>query len=152
MELGVAAGNYAVALRRSCPAGTVYIGVDKWDDHHDLTEMKQARARIEKAWGKHNYALHHTTFERYLTKCIQLGFTYNMVYIDGYAHTGQDEGRTIDLAWQVVGSGGILAGHDYDPRWPKTVQQVDTFVARHGLQGQLRLTHQDKYPSWILRR
>ena len=37
---------------------------------------------------------------------------FDLVYIDGYAHTGQEGGETIEAWYQKVAPGGMLAGHD----------------------------------------
>ena len=33
--------------------------------------------------------------------------------------------------WPKVKVGGIFAGHDYSPAWPKTIEEVDKFEASH---------------------
>jgi len=70
----------------------------------------------------------------------------DFVYVDGYAHTGQEGGRTLDQWWAKVRPGGIMAGHDYHEQWPLTVQAVNQFAARIGLA--VHLTHEDEFPSW----
>jgi ADP-heptose:LPS heptosyltransferase len=56
--------------------------------------------------------------------------------------------------WPKVKPGGILAGHDYHPKWIATMNAVDGFVERHDLA--LQLTHPadelgaDPYPSWLV--
>ena len=46
-----------------------------------------------------------------------------------------------------VKSGGIIAGHDYDPvHYPQTVEAVDRFVANHGLT--LNTIDEMPHPSW----
>jgi hypothetical protein len=80
---------------------------------------------------------------------------FDFVYVDGYAHTGEEGGRTI-LDWYAkVKPGGILAGDDYDPvRWPLVVWGVHHLVSQLGVP--LRVTEHvmdgnySNYASWFL--
>lgn len=58
--------------------------------------------------------------------------------------------------WPKLKPGGILAGHDYHPRWLPTMNAVDRFVERHGLSLQLTLPADepgaDPNPSWWVRK
>mmetsp|Transcript_14345 Transcript_14345/g.22249 ORF Transcript_14345/g.22249 Transcript_14345/m.22249 type:complete len:103 (-) Transcript_14345:59-367(-) len=86
-------------------------------------------------------ALHHFTD----------GF-FDMVYIDGYAHTGQDAGKTLVKWIQKVRPGGILAGHDYDlASWPLTYHNVNVFVNTLGLNVTITSVCDDDHPSWVVR-
>jgi SAM-dependent methyltransferase len=80
---------------------------------------------------------------------------FDFVYVDGYAHSGEEGGRTI-LDWYAkVKPGGILAGDDYDPvRWPLVVWGVHNLVAQIGVP--LRVTEHilegtyNNYASWFI--
>lgn len=39
----------------------------------------------------------------------------------------------LDFWWQHIKTGGILSGHDFNPRWPDVYAEVQDFGARHGL-------------------
>lgn len=71
---------------------------------------------------------------------------FSLVYIDGYAHTGQQGGKTLADWWPKVASGGIFAGHDYSPRYPLTVAAVKAFAARHHLA--INVTDDDPASWW----
>jgi trans-aconitate methyltransferase len=144
-ELGVAAGQFAEELLTVNPE-MIYIGVDRWTDHHDLAEMDVARNRLRKFQGQ--ASLIRSTFAD-AAKMVPDRFA-DLIYIDGYAHTGQDAGATLDLWWSKLRPGGYYAGHDYDKRWPKTVAVVDRFVQSHGLD--LHLTTNDIYQSWWIQK
>ncbi len=141
IELGVAAGRFAEQLMLANPRAR-YLGVDRWSDHHDDAEMFGAQERMAKAgalWGTLR-----ATFEQ-AAKEIPDGAA-DLIYIDGYAHTGQEGGKTLDDWWPKLKSGGTFAGHDYCGEYHQTVTAVDAFIAKHGLE--LNLIHDSKYPSW----
>jgi predicted O-methyltransferase YrrM len=142
VELGVAAGYYSSSIIRN-PAVTRLWSIDRWTDHHDLQEYKKAAELLAK-WGQ--------------GRCVPLRMTFSeavpffaddslqFIYIDGYAHTGQDNGQTLADWWSKLQSGGIFAGHDYHPQFPLTIDAVDAFAQKHGLQ--VNFTNETRYPSW----
>jgi len=142
VELGVAKGHYARQLLNSEKFDELWL-VDRWADHHDLLEyhyvvrtMPQARVLRE-------------TFKAAADLFEDASFDF--VYVDGYAHTGQEGGHTLDQWWPKVCPGGIFAGHDYCPKhWRPTVDAVDRFVERHWLT--LNVTSEARYPSWWVRK
>lgn len=70
------------------------------------------------------------------------------VYVDGYAHTGQDGGRTLDLWWPKVKRGGFLCGHDFDAeRWPHTFKAVTYFAGHRGLRVEV-IDEPGGFASW----
>lgn len=58
---------------------------------------------------------------------------FDFVYVDGYAHTGQESGRTLQQWYPKVRPGGIFAGDDYSDVWPLTKSAVDQFARQHRL-------------------
>jgi hypothetical protein len=56
-----------------------------------------------------------------------LGF----VYIDCYAHTGQEDGVILEAAWPKLADGGLFSGDDYDECWP-TYEVVQRFAKSVG--------------------
>ena len=53
--------------------------------------------------------------------------TFDFIYIDGYAHTGENEGKTLYDWYPKLKKGGMFAGDDYHNDWPKVVHHVDEF-------------------------
>lgn len=58
---------------------------------------------------------------------------FDFIFIDGFAHTGENDGKTMHDWYPKLAPGGILAGHYYDARWPRVIEAVDRFIA--GLPG-----------------
>ncbi len=148
VELGVAKGKYSEIILRNDRVRRLW-GVDRWSDHHDATEYVEASQRLASTSSGRSILLR-MTFEEALSHFPDESLDF--VYIDGYAHTGQEGGKTIEQWWQKVRPDGILAGHDYHPKWIATMNAVDQFVERHGLDLQLTLfadePNADPYPSW----
>jgi predicted O-methyltransferase YrrM len=145
IELGVAAGEFAAELLAENPAIT-YIGIDRWSDHHDEAEMQLAMSDLWQ-W-RDRVGFHRMTFTEALP-IFPHGYA-DMVYCDGYAHTGQEGGQTLEDWYPVVKPGGIFAGHDYCPEYQPTVDAVDAFCVRHGLE--LSIIDDGKHPSWWVRK
>ncbi len=58
---------------------------------------------------------------------------FDFVYVDGYAHTGEEQGQTFRDWFPKLKPGGIFAGDDYSPDWPLVVEEVDKFIAANRL-------------------
>lgn len=143
IELGVAAGEFSAMLLESGRFERLY-GVDAYADHHDLREYKTALRRLGLG-GR--YALLVMRFNEALDLFDDSSLDF--VYIDGYAHTGQEGGETIYQWASKVKPGGVISGHDYDPAFPLTIKAVDRFVETSGFD--LHVTNADGgYPSWAM--
>ena len=144
VELGVARGDFSVDMLRGASWAEWY-AVDRWADHHDEEEFGIASKRI---------------MEFGCARVLRMTFAdaapefadgyFDFVYVDGYAHTGQDEGRTLRDWFAKVKAGGVFAGHDYCRRcWPQTVEVVDAFFGSLGLEVHV-VGQDDTYPSWMV--
>lgn len=146
VELGVAGGMYSCDILRNNPLLALHYAIDKWNDHHNAQEEELARMFLEHAGGSRVRVL-----RSLFAEAVQLfkDEHFDFVYIDGYAHTGQDNGTTLRQWWPKCKRGGIFAGHDYHPRWPQTMDAVNDFCCDHNLElgG---LTAGDEFPSWWL--
>ena len=92
VELGVAKGNFSHHLVTRHRFERFYL-IDKWNDHHDSAEKQFVEARFAK---QPNVVILHDTFANCVGRFPD-GY-FDFIYIDGYAHTGQDKGRTLS-AW-----------------------------------------------------
>jgi hypothetical protein len=144
IELGVAAGRFAEELL-TANQYMRYIGIDRWSDHHDLAEMHQARQRI---WPFSDANICRATFDQAVLRVANQ--SADLIYIDGYAHTGQEGGQTLRDWWPKLKTGGIFAGHDYCPEYQPTIDAVDSFVAEKGLI--LNIIDESPHPSWWIRK
>lgn len=149
VELGVAAGEYS---RRMVASGRfqTFFGVDMYADTHDVAQYKVALRHVGLFAP---YKLLRMTFdEAYdLFEDESLDF----IYIDGYAHTGQEGGDTIWKWARKVRVGGLIAGDDYHADWPLVVEAVDTFASETGFDlvrtTEVEVeTNYSGHPSWAM--
>jgi trans-aconitate methyltransferase len=142
IELGVAKGQFTEQMARRRPDVVIY-GIDRWTDHHNEEEYQQTLKRLEDYYNVHIFR---TSFN--MACPLFPHQLFDMVYIDGYAHTGQDEGRTISNWWPKVKPKGIFAGHDYCPKYQPTMDQVNKFTKSHNLELNVTGEIEPEFPSW----
>ncbi len=146
VELGVAAGNYSSTILRESRCTRLW-SIDRWSDHHNTKEYRQSALRLTNEGQGRCIPLRISFTEAaplFADRSLQF------IYVDGYAHTGQESGETLETWWPKLKPGGVMAGHDYHPEWPLTIAAVDAFAARHGLQ--LSFTQEQRpngFPSWF---
>lgn len=150
LELGVAGGHYSAELLKHGQDLKLY-SVDRWTDawHHHGEYLTACERLNDMALRSGNESIVlRMTFDEAAALFVDASFDF--IYIDGYAHTGQEEGRTLDQYWPKLKPGGIFAGHDYCDKFPKTIAAVDAFVAKHQLA--LNVILDGDYPSWWVRK
>ena len=148
IELGVAQGGFS---RKMVDSGKfdIFFGVDVYGDRHDTAEYKTALRHIGL---EAPYRLLRMRFDEALDLFEDESFDF--IYIDGYAHTGEEGGQVLRDWFPKLKLGGLFAGDDYDPHWPLVIEAVDTVTAQLG--AQLNLTGApsgggyNKFPSWFL--
>lgn len=149
IELGVASGRFSEHLLRNAPIRRLY-SVDAWagDRKHDIRQCDAATRRLSK-YGARSIVLR-ARFEEALSLFADRSLDF--VYIDGYAHTGNDSGRTLVDWWTKVKPGGLFAGHDYDAkRWPKNVAAVDAFREEKTAEiAEWFTTQEERDASWVV--
>lgn len=151
IELGVAEGVFAERVLANTEVGFLY-GVDMYagDRGHDLEQYKRALTRLSRFRGRS--ALLHMRFDEALG--LFADDSLDFIYVDGYAHTGEEDGATFRDWWPKLKPGGVFAGDDYDPAWPDVVRHVDAFLNARGLSGYIipskeRDVAYCKYPTWF---
>lgn len=149
IELGVASGEFSKAILRSRKFKKVY-GVDSYSDHHDSNEYVDTLKQIGL---DENYVLIRARFDEAVDLFPDEYFDF--IYIDGYAHTGQEGGETLEQWYPKLKKFGVFSGHDYHYDWPLTMATVEDFVARHGLKLQIteeqnNFENKNTYPSWYV--
>ena len=143
VELGVASGRFSDCILKTSKLKILF-SVDRWTDHHDYNEYKNTVHMLGKHEGRS--VILKMTFDE--AAPLFQDEIFDFIYFDGYAHTGQDNGKTFIDWWPKLKDGGIFAGHDYDKdKYPQTVEQVDYFVNKHNLT--LHVTNERRLPSWF---
>lgn len=149
IELGVASGGYSKRMVESNKFSRFY-GVDVYSDHHNTNEYCNTLKLI----GVNNpkYCLLRMDFENAYGLFDDEFFDF--VYIDGYAHTGEEGGKTIVDWYKKVKVGGILAGDDYHESWPLVVWAVNDIAKQLNVPVNLALRLDSApfshYPSWFI--
>lgn len=127
VELGVAAGSFSARMVHSGCFSRFY-GVDVYGDNHNVAEYKKA---LQTVGLDHNYHLLRMRFDEALDLFPDQHFDF--IYVDGYAHTGEEGGRTLVDWYAKLKPGGVMAGDDYDlESWPLVVWAVHHLVAQVG--------------------
>lgn len=147
VELGVAAGEFSRMILHANESCLLW-SIDRWSDHHNAREYADA-AKMLIGYSQGRCIPLRMTFEE--AAPLFNDESLDFIYIDGYAHTGQLGGATLEQWWPKLKPGGIFSGHDYHPDWQPTVNAVNAFVERRQLE--LNVTDSegeeaDKYPSW----
>lgn len=143
-ELGVASGVYSKYLTEN-HTFVEYYGIDKWNDHHN---EKEKNSVFEYFKEKKNVKIMHMSFDDALALFPDNYFDF--IYIDGYAHTGQNDGQTIRNWYNKLKKGGIYSGHDYcEKTWPKTYYQVNKIV-HDELGYEVQKTSEPRESSWYI--
>lgn len=151
LELGVAAGYFSEAILQNKNIPRLF-SVDCWMDHHDSNEYLTACARLSK------YGTRSIVIRSYFDDVLDLfpDEFFGFIYIDAYAHTGQENGLLLHAWYPKLRKGGIFSGHDYDhDAWPETVKAVNEFSKIIGKEvtvvpGINTSNPQDLYPSWYV--
>lgn len=147
IELGVAGGNFS---KRMVDSGKFkcFFGVDLYEDHHNTVEYKSAIKLV--GMGK-NYYLLRMSFDDALGLFDDDYFDF--IYFDGYAHTGEEGGKTFSDWYNKLKVGGIFAGDDYHLDWPLVVWGVNAMAKALNVElnitGITETTGLNRYPSWF---
>ena len=149
IELGVAAGSFSHKIVSSGKFHKVF-GVDTYDDYyHHVEEYRQALRTIGLL---ENYSLLRMTFED--ARPLFDDNTFDFIYVDGFAHTGQEGGKTLTDWWPTLKVGGVMAGDDYHTDWPLVMWAVNEMAVQLGLELHITdtvdSTSYNRYPSWYV--
>ncbi|NGM46495.1 class I SAM-dependent methyltransferase [Rhodobacter sp. SGA-6-6] len=149
VELGVAAGEFSRRMTASGQFST-FFGVDMYADTHDVAQYKEALLRVGLIGP---YKLLRMTFAEAWD--LFPDESLDFIYIDGYAHTGQEGGETIWQWARKVRVGGLIAGDDYHPDWPMVMEAVEAFAAQTGFDLCCTTEVEDSvnyagHPSWAM--
>lgn len=151
VELGVAKGVFSQRMVNSRKFSH-FIGVDMYADEHDTAEYKEALSNVGLF---QNYKLLRMRFDEAIDLFDDQSLDF--LYVDGYAHSGEEGGQTIFDWCKKVKIGGYIAGDDYHEDWPLVVKAVNEFVTQAGFE--LLLTDKVekdnpycRYPTWVIKK
>lgn len=148
IELGVAEGSFSIKMMESKKFSKFY-GVDSYEVFpHDEKEFLSTKQKLSKY---KNYKLIKGNFKNILNNFPDNYFDF--IYIDGFAHTGNESGQTLKNWFKKVKVGGIVSGDDYHSDWP--IIKETTFYFCKKFNFQLCITNiydtdiYSQYPSWF---
>lgn len=151
VELGVAEGVFSQRMMASGKF-THVIGIDMYADSHDVQQYKTALRKLRLL---SSYKLLRMRFDEALDLFDDESLDF--LYVDGYAHGGEEGGETIFDWYPKVKDAGWIAGDDYHADWPLVCEAVNEFAAQLGEPILLtELTEPDnaycRYPTWAIRK
>ena len=148
VELGVAKGEFAKQLSKF-KKFKIFFGIDSYSlNHHNDREYLYALKNIGL---NSNYRIIKMNFDEALK--LFPDNSLDFIYFDGYAHTGQNYGKTI-IEWSTkIKKNGILAGDDYDDKWQLNKQIINQFAKENNLKLYITDTQKKKhiYKSWFVK-
>ena len=154
IELGVALGYYSDVLLNSTKVTKLY-SIDRWTDHHGIDEYLSAAKKLA-VHGSRSVVIR-SSFDDIIHLFPDEYFDF--IYIDAYAHTGQENGRILSDWYEKLKTGGIFAGHDYEPeKWSATYNAVNEFCESNALTVEVipgfmtRKSGDDLWASWYARK
>jgi len=131
LELGVAEGGFSEAILKDSNVSYLY-SVDRYSNErgHDDNQYLRAIKRLD------GYKNRNTLIRSEFHKCLNLfpDNYFDFIYIDGYAHTGQENGKTIEDWWPKLKNNGLFCGDDYTDKYPLVKQHVKTFAKNKKLE------------------
>jgi hypothetical protein len=58
---------------------------------------------------------------------------FDWIYVDGFAHDGQNDGKTFTQWWPKLKPGGVFGGNGYDMlHWPLLIRKLHSFALAVG--------------------
>lgn len=151
IELGVAIGVYSKRMINSNKFNRFY-GVDIYGDTHDVNEYKNALKYI--GFEDPRYCLLRMDFDSALDMFDDNSFDF--IYVDGFAHTGEEGGKALVDWYKKLKVGGILAGDDYHDDWPLVKWAVNHLASQLGVPVSVTRGKEDadysSYPTWYIKK
>lgn len=131
VELGVAEGVFSERVLNHSDLSFLYsIDMYAGDRGHDVAQYRRALMRLIP--HRNRNAVIKMRFDEALP--LFEDHYFDFIYVDGYAHTGQESGQTLKDWYPKLKPGGIFAGDDYSKDWPKVIQTVNKFAKDNNLE------------------
>ena len=151
IELGVAKGEFSKLMLESSAFRRFY-GVDAYSDVHDTDEYIAALTNV--GVEEVQYSLIRSNFASALDLFPDEYFDF--IYIDGFAHTGEEGGKTLVDWYPKLKVGGVFAGDDYHQDWPLVVWAVNDFAIKVGCVLSVTsvngTSNYSRYPTWYIQK
>lgn len=162
LELGVAEGHFSKCLLERTKNIKHLYSIDMWggDRGHDINQYKRAICNLS------NFKEKNTIIKLKFEDALSLfpDDFFDFIYVDGYAHTGEENGKTFFDWWPKLKQNGIFSGDDYDnKKWTEVYKNVNNFCEKKKLQinvipnnmtsrssKNLRTTGMDLSPTWFV--
>lgn len=150
IELGVAEGTFSERIMRRSKLAFMY-GVDMYagERKHDIDQYRMALRALEPY--KERYSLLRMRFDEALPLFPDEYFDF--IYVDGYAHTGEEGGQTFLDWFPKLKTGGVFAGDDYSDNYPLVKKFVDGFCSLNDLELHVIDCREDHWacrePTWF---
>lgn len=150
VELGVAEGEFSHRVLQKNHFKHFY-SIDMWagDRGHDVEQYKRVVRRLDP------FKDHNTILRMSFDEALDLfdDSSLDFVYVDGYAHTAQENGSTLEKWFKKLKPFGIFAGDDYHEHFRNNLTVIDQFKDRHSLQLNVINCHEpnsvwSEYPTW----
>ena len=128
IELGTAAGGFANKVLSTSNIGFLYT-VDRYQEkHHSIHEYQIA---IQKLMP---YRSRSSILRMNFSEALVLfpDEYFDFIYVDGFAHTGEDNGGAFRDWWPKLKPGGVFSGDDYHEHWPLVVDNLNQFANQVG--------------------
>jgi len=154
VELGVAEGEFSHRVLQQNHFEHFY-SIDMWagDRGHDIEQYKRVVHRLRPHRSKN------TILKMRFDEALDLfeDNSLDFVYVDGYAHTAQENGKTLDDWYKKLKPFGIFAGDDYHEHFRDNVTIIDLFKDKHSLLLNVIDCHEpnsvwSEYPTWWVRK
>jgi hypothetical protein len=152
IELGVAEGGFSERILNRSKLRHLY-SVDMYagDRGHDIHQYRRAIKRLD------IHRSRNTLIKLQFDAALELfpDNYFDFIYVDGYAHTGEEGGKTFYQWYPKLKPGGIFSGDDYDTDiWPGVVSAVDRFVQANKLPLMIiepteKADDYSQYPTWL---
>ncbi|MFQ3200803.1 MAG: SAM-dependent methyltransferase [Zhongshania sp.] len=125
-----------------------FYGVDLYEDDHDTKEYISA---LKLVGIEDDYTLLRMSFDDVIELFEDTFFDF--IYFDGYAHTGEERGKTFSDWYRKLKVGGVFAGDDSHDDWPLVKWAVNDIVSKLdcelNITGKVESAHLNRYPSWF---
>lgn len=152
VELGVASGNFSNSILANSQLNRLY-SIDRWSDHHNDKEYLLCVSKLSKYQSRS--VIMRMDFSDAIRHFEDSFFDF--IYIDAYAHEGQQDGNLLKDWWPKLKPGGLFSGHDYDEAWPQTIEAVDRFATEvqrpvEVIPGSQTPHIEDSFASWLIKK